>query len=62
MVEITKKRSKCKVLVIVLATITIGTGCFFAGRSTIRSKYTVEQAMIDFVAVPTILFHKQDYS
>lgn len=45
MVEITKKRSKCKVLVIVLATITMGTGCFYAGRATIRSEYTAEREM-----------------
>ena len=39
----TKKRKRCKELIIVLAAIIIGAGCFFAGRVTASSRYQDEQ-------------------
>ena len=39
----TKKRKRCKELIIVLAVIIIGAGCFFAGGVTASSIYQAEQ-------------------
>ncbi len=45
LVEMTKKRKRCKELVMVLAAIVIGAGCFFAGGAVASSRYKAEQEM-----------------
>lgn len=41
----TKKRKICKILVIALCAIAIGTGSFFAGEAVVSSQYKAEQEM-----------------
>ena len=41
----TKKRNRCKELVIVLAVIVIGTSCFLAGEAVASGRYKAEQEM-----------------